>query len=89
MPESEGDQGGPAAQLRAGARQDRPAYVLEDFPVAPGLHHLAIEFATAPTPEAPASHPPSTVEERVALAPREILLVTIDPHTDRSTVLRR
>jgi hypothetical protein len=72
-----------------GARGDRPAYVLQDFPVTPGSHRLSVEFGTVSDPGASASSPPLTLDESVTLAPREILLVTTASESDRLIVLEQ
>lgn len=76
--------------LPRGARQDRPAYVFQDFPVAPGSHRLSIAFETEPDEGGPATgRAPLTLDESVSLAPRDIVLVTTDPDADRLTVVRK
>jgi hypothetical protein len=63
-----------------GLREDRPAYVLQEFRVEPGPHRLSVEFE----PErgegrsAP-SRPPWVLEAQISPAPREIVLVTTGP----------
>jgi len=58
--------------LPSGARQDRPTYVFEEFPVAPGEHRLEIRFAEE---RGEVEGAPLTLDETVTLHPRDILLV--------------
>lgn len=67
-----------------GAQHDRPAYVLRELRVAPGSHRLAVRF----TPEAEAVGPPLELEAQIALAAREVALVTESPEGG-ALVLRR
>ena len=66
------------AEVRpAGARADRPAYVLEEFPVQPGRHRLEVRFAVSHAEaDAVEASPPLLLEQTVSLAPREVVLVT-------------
>ena len=58
----------------SGVREDRPTYVLKEFPLAPGAHRLEVSW----TEELPESPRPERLAADVTLAPREILLVTRD-----------
>lgn len=61
----------------SGARGDRPAYVREEFRVAPGPHRLRVRFA----PELPETAPPAVpqlLETTVEVEAGRILLVTRD-----------
>lgn len=71
----------------AGARQDRPAYVFEELPLAPGPHRVAVRFEVEGAGDG-AKRPPLVLDEEATLAPRGILLVTRDVDTGR-LVLRR
>jgi hypothetical protein len=67
----------------AGARQDRPLYVFQEFPIAPGEHHLTIHYARAAEPpagaEAVGETPPQLeLDTVVHIAAREIVVVTYD-----------
>lgn len=63
----------------AGAREDRPTYVLREFRVAPGAHRIEVRFAPEPLPGAPAgATTPLALDARVTLAPHQIALVTRD-----------
>jgi hypothetical protein len=79
--------GNPVLERRirpGGARQDRPAYVFQEFPVAAGAHRLEVVFESEPEDGAvAAARPPLVLDERVVLGRREIFLVTIDPDTGR------
>lgn len=68
-----------------GARRDRPAYVFQEFRVAPGSHRLGIEFASEAGGEP--GRPPLRFDERVTLDARDILLVTTPPEADRLIAL--
>lgn len=71
----------------AGAREDRPIYVFQELPVAPGEHRIEVRFEVRRPEGAPASQrPPLFLDETATLGPREILLVTHDPDTDRLVV---
>jgi len=75
----------------AGARQDRPMFVFEEFPVAPGDLNLAIEYHRAKDPppgaEAVGETPPSlTLDTALRLGAREIVVVTYDPDRKRLIV---
>jgi len=68
-----------ARTLRAaGAREDRPTTVYEEFPVSPGRHRLAVRFESTPPAGAVPTSAPLTLERDVEIAPREILLVVRD-----------
>lgn len=75
----------------AGARQDRPIYVLREFPTRPGAFRLEVSLqrldSVAP-PVSSAAMPPSlslTAEHRIAT--RSVLLITYDPES-RALVAR-
>jgi hypothetical protein len=62
-----------------GARQDRPVYVLQEFPLSPGRHRLQVRFAA----ELPAgadreARAPLVLDQILTLEPRTIALVTYD-----------
>ena len=65
----------------AGAREDRPIYVLRDFPLAPGAHVVDIAFAREGAPAG------LTLETVVEIRPGRISLVTFDP--DRNALVLR
>jgi hypothetical protein len=83
----------------AGAREDRPLYVLQDLPVRPGVHRLSVSFALEPT-STPALDRDREGEESTRLATpaelafdttltvatRRILLVTYDEERERLVV---
>lgn len=62
-----------------GARGDRPAYVREEFAVAPGPHRLWVRFATELPPDLPPV-PAQELDAVVEVAAGRILLVTRDDH---------
>lgn len=62
----------------AGAREDRPTYVLHEFPVAPGAHRVRVRFATVRPDAAPGAAPPLTLDATVVVEARDIALVTLD-----------
>ncbi len=84
----------------AGAREDRPLYVLQDLPVRPGVHRLAVLFAlerpsTAPDrpgegeeEESPRLATPAQLafDTTLTVATRRILLVTYDEERERLVV---
>jgi hypothetical protein len=71
--------------LPSGARQDRPTYVLQEFPVAPGEHRVEVSFVQDLPRDAAT---PEHLAETVTLAPREVLLVTRDETTGLSILER-
>ena len=61
----------------SGAREDRPTYVFHELRVPPGEHRIELRFEVERPPDTGlAVQPPLLLDERVALAPRQILLVT-------------
>lgn len=58
----------------AGVREDRPTYVLEVLPIAPGPHRLEVVFEVVGESE----RAPLAVAGAIDLAPRDVLLVTRD-----------
>ena len=67
----------------AGARQDRPMFVFQEYPVAPGEHGLRIKYERAENPppgaEAVGETPPELeLDTTVRVAAREIVVVTYD-----------
>jgi len=71
----------------AGARHDRPLYVLADLPVDPGRYELAVRFeAILPEGAPPPGAESLSVEEVVTIERRDIVLVTLDPDTQRLVV---
>lgn len=67
----------------SGAREDRPTYVFREFAVAPGTHQLVVHFGPHRDDMAGA---PLALDETLALAPRQILLITQNPDTDQLIV---
>jgi len=81
--------------VRAGdVRRTRPLFVFDETAIAPGSHHIVIDFARADGARPPAGAVEDTVEARtraeelpprlaldtaVTLAPQQVLLVTYDP----------
>ncbi len=69
----------------AGARHDRPLYVFQEIPVAPGRHVLEVAFVlageVAPDTALPAPPTPHslTLRETIVLGPSEVALLTYDP----------
>jgi hypothetical protein len=66
----------------AGARQDRPLFVLQELPVPAGTHHLFVEFIRQGEPsgdDEPATPGYLTLDATIALNPHEVALVTYDP----------
>lgn len=62
-----------------GARQDRPVYVFQEFPIAPGSHRLEVRFAVElPAGANRVARPPLVLDETLTLEPRTIALVTYD-----------
>ena len=60
----------------AGARGDRPAYVFQEFRVAPGAHHLQVRFEVdRGQGQGVSGRPPLILDEDVTLEARTILLV--------------
>jgi hypothetical protein len=72
----------------AGTREDRPAYVFQEFPVSPGRHRIEVRFA-AEIPEGAdrEDRTPLTLDETVTLEPRTIALVSLDEAARRLKVL--
>jgi len=83
----------------AGAREDRPLYVLQDLPVRPGVHRLAVSFALEPTSiaaldryreegDSPRLATPAqlALDTTLTVATRRILLVTYDEERERLVV---
>ncbi len=70
-----------SVQEPAGARGDRPLYVFEEIPVAPGPHRIEVEFREEI--EGGARRPPLHLDRETKLAPREIALVTLDASGER------
>jgi hypothetical protein len=82
----------------AGARADRPLYVLREFPLAPGRHEARVRFS--PLPAGPAGPrddereregqepaPPLVWSASLVLSPRQVALVTYDE--ERRALVRR
>jgi hypothetical protein len=59
----------------AGAREDRPTYVLEVMPIAPGPHRLVVGFSAI----GEFAVPPLRVESTIEPGPRDVVLVTREP----------
>jgi len=84
-------------EVRAGgARADRPLFVFEELPVAPGLHRMTITFAREPVEPEEHDHDerretPARLEfdDTVMLTPRAIVLVTYDDEQRRLRLLAR
>jgi hypothetical protein len=70
----------------AGAREDRPTYVFEEIPVAPGPHDLEVVFAVAEG-EAGTGVSPLRLRTTLEVSPRGVVLVTRD-HASGDLVLR-
>lgn len=66
----------------AGAREDRPAYVLEVLPIPPGGHRLDVSFSVISDSPPPALELAASIDPE----PRDVVLVTLDEHG--SLVLR-
>lgn len=77
-----------------GARADRPLYVFDEIPVAPGEHRLAIGFAPLPSRSGDAIGDRAPTPDRldwegaIRLSPKEIALITYDDER-RMLVVRR
>jgi len=70
-----------------GAREDRPAYVFEEYRVPAGPHRLDVRFRVDAA--AAGVHPPArTLEADLDLAPRQVVLVTTDEATGELTLVR-
>lgn len=61
----------------AGAREDRPTYVFDEIPVAPGSYDLEVVFAVAEGDPASLAAP-LRLRSRVEVAARGVVLVTRD-----------
>jgi hypothetical protein len=75
----------------AGAREDRPLYVYQDFKVEAGVHRISIRFTLEGRPEAPgesrlATPPRLALDTTLALEPRRVLLVTYDEEREQLVV---
>lgn len=73
-----------AVHQPSGARGDRPLYVFEEIPVAPGAHRLQLELREEIG--GIARRAPLTLDAVVQLAPREVALVTLDASGERLVV---
>lgn len=73
-----------AVHQPSGARGDRPLYVFEEIPVAPGAHRIEIEFGELM--EDGTRRAPLRLDATARLAPREIALVTLDATGERLVV---
>jgi len=73
-----------AVHQPSGARGDRPLYVFEEIPVAPGAHRIAVEFREEM--EGEPRRAPLTLDAVATLAPREIALVTLDASGERLVI---
>lgn len=60
----------------AGAREDRPTYVLEVLPISPGPHRLEVAFSVMGESTTPALE----LAARIDPGPRDVILVTRDEH---------
>lgn len=58
----------------AGAREDRPTYVLEVLPISPGPHELEVEFSVM----SETASPPLEIAASIHPQPRDVILVTRD-----------
>lgn len=66
----------------AGAREDRPAYVLEELHLAPGPHHLVVRFAVdRSAAEGRSDGSPLILDTDFEALPRGVTLVTRDADT--------
>lgn len=77
----------------AGARQDRPMFVFQEYAVPPGDHRLRVKYERAEDPPAGAEAVGETPEEleldtTVRVAARQIVVVTYDPD-QRRLILER
>jgi hypothetical protein len=70
----------------AGARQDRPVFVLHEVALPPGEHQISVAFSSRPEDDTVA---PMTLawSERLTVQPREIVLIGYD--RESGTLLRR
>lgn len=59
-----------------GAREDRPTYVLEVLPIAPGPHRLEVAFSLMGESTTPALKLAAPIDP----GPRDVILVTRDEH---------
>lgn len=66
----------------AGARGDRPVFVLRDVPVSPGRHGLEVTF----DPVGPTLEEGHRLERALDVAPGEVVLVTWDAEAERLVV---
>lgn len=66
----------------AGARGDRPIYVLREVPLPPGPHRVRVRFARATSAHAD-RHTALELDTRIEAEPGAIELITIDPETGR------
>jgi hypothetical protein len=71
----------------AGARGDRPLYVLRELPLPPGRHVLRVRFSRDGNGTGGAVPPLLELSGTLDLAPAEVALVTYDPDA-RALVLR-
>jgi hypothetical protein len=71
-----------------GARGDRPLHVFEELRVAPGAHRLEVEFQEEREEKVGAARAPVALalDATLELAPREVLLVTLDASGERLAV---
>jgi len=72
----------------AGAREDRPTYVFQELPVAPGPHRLDVSFAVVEG-DAAASVPPLRLHATIDVPPRGVVLVTRDDQSGELVVRQR
>lgn len=82
-----------------GARRDRPLHLLEEFPLPPGTHRLAVTLHRVDTipPDATVEATPARsaevlpaelgLETTVTIAARRVVLVTYDPRRQRLVAL--
>ena len=74
----------------AGARGDRPVFVLEDLPLEPGRHRLDVRFEGVGAPgTAEAAAPRYALDRTVGMGAGEIVLITYEAETDRLVVAER
>jgi hypothetical protein len=73
----------------SGARGDRPTYVFRELRVAPGSHHLKVQFQALHPEGAPPPPPPLQLERTLELGPRAVALVAEDPDTAQLVLLER
>jgi hypothetical protein len=69
----------------AGARGDRPMFVMREFRVAPGEHRLEVSFGA----EGDAAAPPLELSTTVDMGRRQIAVVTVDEVEGRLLVVRQ